>query len=117
MSHVIILKCSKQGSKREKKQHATILAAAILRARKRRAIRISDGVVAANPSTEGINVSSKGKDKVDEENRKPRGRARLQYLSKGNKLLVEFNPRGQTHGENAAKFASLLGAIARELVP
>ncbi|CAL8087139.1 unnamed protein product [Prunus armeniaca] len=95
----------------KKKQHATILAAAILRERKMRAIRISDGVAAANPSTEGINVSSKGKGKVDEENRKPRGRARLQYLSKGNKLLVEFNPRGQTHGENAAKFASLLGAI------
>ncbi|KAI5351053.1 PREDICTED: transposon CACTA En/Spm [Prunus dulcis] len=73
------------GSKRAKIQHVVVLAAAILQARQRRAIRISDGVAAANPTTEGINVSSKGK--------------------------------GKTLGENAAKFASLLGATARELVP
>ncbi|KAI5334741.1 hypothetical protein L3X38_024874 [Prunus dulcis] len=111
MSHIIILKCSKQGSRRAKKQHTAGLAATILRIRQRSAIRISDGVLdssatmlpisegVSNPTTEGINVSSKGKGKLGEfetkeENRKPRRRPQLQYLSKGKKLLVEVNPRG-----------------------
>lgn len=67
-------------------------------------------------------MSSKGKGKLGEsetkeEDRKPRHLARLQYLSKGKKLLVEVNPRGQPHGQNAAKFASLLGATEMKLVP
>ena len=65
---------------------------------------------------------NKGKNKIGESKNnegkmKPKGRAKLQYLSKREKLLVDFNHRGQPFGENAAKYASLLGVTARELVP
>ncbi|CAN6554338.1 unnamed protein product [Malus baccata var. baccata] len=76
-----------------------------------------------SPSTEEASMEKdKGKSKVgefknNEGKRKPRGRAKLQHLSKKEKLLVDFNHQGQPFGENAAKCASLVGVMARELVP
>ncbi|KAK1563466.1 hypothetical protein Q3G72_011431 [Acer saccharum] len=76
-----------------------------------------------SPATERVpNVSPNEQGVLDEsdtnkEKRKPRGRAKLSYLSKGKQLYVEFNTRGQPFGENAAKFSSFLSATSRELVP
>ncbi|KAK3199067.1 hypothetical protein Dsin_022482 [Dipteronia sinensis] len=83
----------------------------------------TDGSASVSHATERVpNVSPNEQGVLDESNtnkgkRKPRGRAKLSYLSKGKQLHVEFNTRGQPFGENAAKFSSLFGATTRELVP
>lgn len=68
MSHVIILKCSKQGSKRAKKQHIAVLAATVLQVRQKRAIRISDGVpnspATMPPISEGVSNPTHPKGKA-----------------------------------------------------
>ncbi|KAK3204369.1 hypothetical protein Dsin_018415 [Dipteronia sinensis] len=86
---------SKEGSKRAKRNQLATIVSAIQHTRGRGVLDESD--------------TNKGK-------RKPRGRAKLTYLSKGKQLHVEFNTRGQPFEENAAKFSSLLGATAMELV-
>ncbi|KAK0579658.1 hypothetical protein LWI29_029437 [Acer saccharum] len=94
---------------------------------------ITRGVASLSPTTDGIDSVSHATERVpivslneqgvldefdtNKEKRKPRGRAKLSFLSKGKQLHVEFITRGQPFGENTAKFSFLFGATSRELLP
>ncbi|KAK1556885.1 hypothetical protein Q3G72_013972 [Acer saccharum] len=94
---------------------------------------ITRGVASLSPTTDGIASVSHATERVpivslneqgvldefdtNKEKRKPRGRTKLSFLSKGKQLHVEFITRGQPFGENTAKFSFLFGATSRELLP